>query len=346
MRNFLSLSIVLLASISAFAENVASNYNALADKFEKQGESTESISLYIENDFRFSDRYYTNGLKLLYTGLGDDFYTSKAQFAFLRLFVEDDSETQAWQTASLGQNMYVSSSISEANPPSWDRPYAGWLYLNAGAHIAKKNSLDSFSITMGVVGPLSFAEQTQKFYHSIIDAETPMGWDKQINNEFGFMVSYSHSQRFFRHDFSSNFSTDIVGSLGVDLGNVLMQGTARGFIRFGFNLPYDFSPTRIDYDSSNDVRWIPPSGSPDWHCFMYAGGAFRAVGQNIFLNGNTFKKSVSVTPEWAVYEAMAGVSTRYKNFQLDLNWTLQTAEFTTQAYQPFMFWSLSATVFF
>ena len=345
MRFAAVMSIILLAHLLAAAPNSIA-LAAPATSVSKPEDSPQSISFYIENDIFYSDRYYTNGIKLLYTGRGDDFYTSKIQFALLRMFVPEDEASQAYQSASLGQNMYVSSSISESNPPLWDRPYAGWLYLSGGAHIAKKNSLDSLSITMGIVGPLSFAEQTQKTYHSIIDAETPMGWDTQINNEFGFIASYSHIQRLLRLDFSNNTSADVLASIGGDLGNVLIQGTARAFLRFGYNLPYDFSPTRIDYDSSNDVQWIPPSGTADWHCFFYAGGAFRFVGQNITLNGNTFKRSRALTPEWMVYELMAGVSTRYGPIQLDLNWTLQTAEFTTQAYQPFMFWTLSATVFF
>ncbi len=345
MKFAVILSTVLLAHLLAALPNTAAVAESSTSR-EKSEVFPQSVSFYIENDIFFSDRYYTNGIKLLYTGSGDDFYTSKVQFGLLRMFIPESKDSQVYQTVSLGQNMYVPSSINDSAPPLWDRPYAGWLYLNGGAHIARENSLDSLAVSLGIVGPFSFAEQIQKNFHSITDCDTPMGWDTQIDDEFGFIASYSHIQRILRQDFLNNLSSDFLVSFGGDLGNVLIQGTVRAFLRFGYNLPYDFSPTRIDYDSSNDIRWMHPVDDENWHCLFYIGGAFRFVGRNIALNGNTFKHGREVTPEWMVYELMSGVSTRYNTVQLDLNWTLQTAEFTTQSYQPFIFWTLSATVFF
>ena len=340
MRPAAILSTVLLGCVSLHAAETSS---AEVKKTQPSGDN-DSISLFVENDYRFSDRYYTNGLKLTYTGEGDDFYTSWLQFKLLRLFTPDG--TQAYQTASLGQNMYVASNISNPNPPTWDRPYAGWLYLDAGAHLATRDRLDSFTINLGWVGPQSFAQQSQKFWHSITGDEEPMGWDTQIKNEPTILLSYEQTRRLLRYDVSNNFSTDVLAGAGLDLGNVITQATARGFWRFGFNMPYSFSPTRIDYDSGNAVEWRPTDASPDWHCFMYGGGAARFVGYNITLNGNTMADSRSVVPKWLVGEGMAGISARYKMVQLDLNWTIQTAEFNTQTYQTFMFWTASVRVFF
>lgn len=307
--------------------------------------SFECVSLYVENDTYFSDRYYTNGLKLSYTGAGDDFYASAAQFAFLRLFV-DDSARQAFQTVFIGQKMCVPGNIDETNPPLWDRPYAGWLYVGAGASLASENRIDSFSVSLGVVGPISLAEDAQKFFHSIIDADWPMGWHTQIKNEPGIILAYNHSERIFRKKLSENFDTDALVSAGAELGNVMTQGTVRAFWRFGYNVPYTFSPNRIDAVSDNDVAWRPTDSSPDWHCFMYGGGAARFVGYDITLDGNTFAHSRSVVPKWLVGEVMAGISTRYKSFQADLNWTLRTSEFNNQKYPVHMFWSVRLTAFF
>lgn len=72
-------------------------------------DSMSVISLIEENDLFFSDRYYTNGIRISYTAEGDDFYSSRLQFAFLRLFGMEGR--QAYQTVGIGQMMYVDSDI-------------------------------------------------------------------------------------------------------------------------------------------------------------------------------------------------------------------------------------------
>ena len=328
------LSNILLASGGIYAQVVE----------EKKVDTESVITLRVENDIYFSDRYYTNGLKLSYTGAGDDFYTSRLQFAVLNLFVPDGR--QAYQTVSIGQKMCVPGEITDPDPPAWDRPYAGWLYASFGSHLASENRLDSFAVNLGVVGPISLAEDAQKFWHSLIGAEWPMGWHEQIKNEPGIILSYEHTERFVREKITENFATDVLGSARAELGNVSTQATLRAFWRFGFNLPYSFQPNRIDSSDGNDVQWRPSEKSADWHLFMYGGGAARFVGYDITLNGNTFADSRSVVPKWLVGEIMAGVSARYKYIQADLNWTLTSAEFNNQQYPVHMIWTAEVKVFF
>jgi hypothetical protein len=330
------LSIILL-SISSFS--------LFAQEVEKSEKSDYRVLAFrVENDIYFSDRYYTNGLKFSYTQDGDDFFTSRLQFAVLKAIFGDDA--QAYQSISIGQNMNVSSDRSIVNPPDDDRPYAGWLYASFGSHLARENSLDSLSISLGIVGPHSYAGDLQVWWHDLIGVDRPMGWHNQIKDEFGFIVSYEHSERILRRNISEDFATDTIATLGADLGNVITQGFARAIWRFGFNLPYSLSANRIDNSNANDVQWRPTDASPDWHCFMYAGGSARFVGYDITLNGNTFRDSRSVAQKWLVGEAMVGISSRYKNFQADLNWTLRTSEYHNQEYSPHMFWSVALKVFF
>ncbi|PWM30780.1 MAG: hypothetical protein DBX55_04215 [Verrucomicrobia bacterium] len=303
----------------------------------------QSISLYVENDIYFSDRYYTNGLKIMYTGEGDDFLASKLQFMALRALIDG---RQAHQTACIGQNMYVPGEISDPNPPSWDRPYAGWLYVGAGAHLASKDRLDSLSVNLGVVGPISLAEDAQKFFHSIIGATWPMGWHDQVKNEPGIEIGYNHSERLLRFGGHRGWASDFIGSIGADLGNVKTQGQLRALARFGYNVPYSFDPNRIDAAGGNDVEWIPEDGRPDWHLYFYGGGAARFVAYDIALDGNTFADSRWVVPKWLVGEVLAGVSARYGRFEADLNYTLRTAEFNHQKHPVHMFWTLRLKVFF
>ncbi len=338
MKKLRLLSIIL---ISICASTLFANQEIVT----KQSDNShwESISFRVENDIFFSDRYYTNGLKLSYATEGDDFLTSRLQFAILRAFVSDG---QVYQTVSLGQKMCVSSDINIPNPPDGDRPYAGWLYLGFGSHIAKRDSLDSLTVNLGVVGPYSLAEDAQKFWHSLTGCDKPMGWHNQIKNEPAVVISYEHNERIFRRDLTDDFSTDVVASIAAELGNVITQGRVGAIWRFGYNMPYSFSSSKMNASDSPEVMWRPTDISPDWHLFMYGGGTARFVGYDITLDGNTYRDSYSVASKWLVGEAVAGVSTRYKAFQADLTWSLSTSEYHNQKHSPHMYWSLMLRVFY
>lgn len=331
MKHFTLLSISLIASLPIFANEA---------QIESKNESTReisSISLFWENDFRFSDRYYTNGLKLTYTDKGDDWYTSALQFALMRAIGDFDS-AQAWQTVSLGQAMYVGYDIKIPNPPETDRPYAGFLYLSSGAHLAKKNSLDSLTVSLGIVGPQSWAGDVQKAYHDIINADDPKGWHNQIKNEPAIIIAYNHSHRLYQYNFTDNFSSDFIGALGADLGNVMTQAKIKALLRFGFNLPNSFAEKRIDSSSNTDVFFYEKQNMNDWHLYLYAGATARFVGYDITLDGNTFADSRSVTKKWLVGEGNLGISARYMNLEANLNWTIRTEDFNTQREGPHFFW--------
>lgn len=333
MRVGLILSNILVATFSAVSFAGVESATVVA-----QSESSQwrALSFSVENDYGFSDRYYTNGLKFSYTKSGADFWTSRLQFAALNLIAPDGA--QAYESVSVGQAMYVPTNINQSNPPAWDRPYAGWLYAGFGSHLATVDTLDSFTVNLGVVGPLSLAEDAQKFYHSIIGADWPMGWHYQIKNEPGIVLAYRHSQRILRGKVTETLSADTIVSGALDLGNVVTQGEVRTIMRMGWNLPYNFEANRIDYSSGNDVQWRV-ANPPNWHFYGYAGADARFVGYDITLNGNTFADSRSVVPKWLVGEFIAGLSARYESVQFDMAYTLRTAEFNNQKCPVHMFWT-------
>ena len=331
MKRLSLLSIALACFCGLFAQ-------------ERSNDVSRTLSFQLENDFRFSDRYYTNALKFNYTEAGDDWWASALQFAALKIFA-DDASAQYYQSASLGQEMYVGYDIKDPNPPLDDRPYAGWLYVSAGAHIATKNTLDSLSVSLGIVGPQSFAEDAQKLHHSVIGADKPMGWHNQIKNEPGIIIAYKHSQRLYEYALSDNFRTDFIGSLGANLGNVNTEGRVHALWRIGFNMPYGFDATRMDSASSQDIIWRGPK-SENWHLYLYVGAIARFVAYDITLDGNTFADSRSVDKKWLVGETNLGISARYKMTELCLNWTVRTEDFNTQRAGAHMFWSASAKVHF
>src|SRR3546814_12695699 len=63
---------------------------------------------------------------------------------------------------AVGQNMYTPDDVALRNPPLDDRPYAGWLYGSVGLIAETGRRLDQLELTLGVVGPASPAEQTDR----------------------------------------------------------------------------------------------------------------------------------------------------------------------------------------
>lgn len=105
---------------------------------------------------------------------------------YLPLFSVNDTTAVYY---SVGQNLYTPHNILPEIPDPKDRPYAAFLYGSVGMATIVENHLDSIELTAGVVGPLATGESTQKFVHSLIDGDNPAGWDHQLRNEPGLMIS-------------------------------------------------------------------------------------------------------------------------------------------------------------
>ena len=303
------------------------------------------LSLSAENDVGFSDRYYTNGLKIQYTNEGCDFWTNRLQFALLDLLPISGEHKKRFQTLALGQNINVPQDINMSVPPADDRPYAGWLYLNAASHLADENSMDTFAATFGIVGRHSYAGDIQRWWHKAFDFDTPMGWDHEIADEFGFVFSYNHAERVWRADLGGGCAADAVASAGADLGNVICRANLALLLRAGYALPWTFAANKFEYASNSDVE--AKFEDSFFSLYFQAGAAARFVGYDISLNGNAFADcDVGVSPEWFVCEPVAGVSARLGRAQIDLCVNYRTREFRTQRIGHHTFWSLTLKYMF
>ncbi|MFI3290800.1 MAG: lipid A deacylase LpxR family protein [Opitutales bacterium] len=309
---YLIISLFLFTQISTFAtENQYKNV----------------FSLDWQNDIGFSDRYYTDAIKLSYTNKDKDWYATYLQFEFLDLFLDFDNKT-FFQSVSIGQDMYVGYDIENATPPLDDRPYSGFLYTTFTAHAMGENTLDSFSITLGLTGKYSLAEDAQKFVHSIIDSPEPMGWDNQVGTHFGFVLTYQHARRLYTYKLSENFSMDLTGMGQVNLGNVLIDGSLKAMFRFGFNLPNSYDFVNIDYANAKDVG-IAENGD-DWHAYIFVGAKASAVAYDISLDGSTYNVDYDIEKEYITGSAYFGFSTRYDCFQIDYSFIIASDTFKTQ----------------
>jgi len=312
-----------------------------AEEEKKAEEKSWTFSFYFENDlFADTDQNYTNGVKLTWISPDLTRYAESEQLPewglkIVRLlpFINEPG-FQRNIGFSVGQNMYTPEDISLSDLIEDDRPYGGWLYLGAAFHSKNDRRLDSMEIHLGMVGPASFAEETQTFVHRLRDIQIPQGWENQIKNEPGLAVVYERKWRSMVMGSPGGMGIDVIPHLGATLGNVYTYANAGFEMRFGWNLPVDFGTSLIrpagDTSApagSGDLRL---SGRHEFGVHLFGALNGRAVLRDIFLDGNTFRDSHSVEKKSFVGEAVAGVSVICGRFKLSYAQVFQTKFFDIQ----------------
>jgi hypothetical protein len=230
-------------------------------------------------------------------------------------------------TYALGQSIFTPKDTSRAQPLPGDRPYAGWLYATIALGLAAERWLDQVSLTLGVVGPASLAEQVQEFGHRVRGSDVPKGWDSQLGNEPGFVLTYQRSWRPYAARTPAGLELDLATRLGAAVGNVYTYANAGMTARLGSQLPPDYGPLRITPDLPS-AGYVPPARETAWYVFAGADG--RAVARNIFLDGNTFQDSPSVDKESFVGDFQGGIVVTWRGARLSYTHATRTREYKTQ----------------
>ncbi|QAR33691.1 lipid A deacylase LpxR family protein [Geovibrio thiophilus] len=285
-----------------------------------------TLSLVIENDIFYSDQYYTNGVRASWTTAADKKPDWALNAARLFPFFPDNSSVRT--NYAIGQNMYTPKETDSKNPPSDDHPYAGWLYGSVGLIAENGRQLDQIELTLGIVGSVSLAEQTQKFVHKVRGIDIPQGWDTQLKNEPGIVLTYQRSWRSYVSKSFIGVPFDLTPHAGGALGNVFTYANTGITLRYGKGLPVDYGPPRIQPS-------LPGSGffvsQKDFSWYLFAGVEGRYIARNIFLDGNSFTDSRSVDKEPFVGDLQMGVVVTKGNVRLGYTKVLRTREFKSQS---------------
>lgn len=315
-----------------------------------------TFSVYVENDlFANTDRDYTNGTKITMISPDVSKYTDSGAvpdlFApLLRLYTRTEREGAIRNVAiSLGQNMYTPEDITTTEFQPDDRPYAGWSYLGLGLHAKTTRRLDTLELSLGMVGPASLAEDTQKLVHRIIDAQRPNGWKHQLANEPAINLVYERKYRVFYWGDEGGLGMDFVAHGGGSLGNVFTYLNAGGSLRAGLRVPRDFGTTTIRLaggasapTSPEDPRFGSWLGL-GFHLFASVDG--RVVARDIFLDGNTFADSHSVDKNPFVADLAIGAAITVSRVKASYATVVRTNQWEGQE-EPQVFGSITLSASF
>jgi hypothetical protein len=181
-------------------------------------------------------------------------------------------------------------------------------------------------VTLGTTGPAAMASNVQTWWHAmgLFGGLKPQGWHYQLYDEPGIILS---EQRIWRVTLADGpLEAEILPEANVSVGNIFDYAGAGGMLRIGQGLKSDCGPPRIqpalsgaDFQTVDDVSW-----------YAFAGVEGRAMGRNIFLDGNSFEASRSIQKYNLVSEFDAGLALQFPAFRLLGSYSRRSNEFVGQ----------------
>ncbi|CAA0099867.1 lipid A deacylase LpxR family protein [Zhongshania aliphaticivorans] len=271
---------------------------------------TDWVSFAFDNDFFVgSDGGYTNGLYLSLYDTGNDGRHPKATWLLRPLMwtISDEHFSSAVSILSVGQSMITPQNISEPNPPEDELPYSGLLFVNSSYLLFADKYVEKVSTSLGFVGPLSMAENSQKVIHKLLSSDQPQGWDTQIKNELVFQFDRGRARRLWVAD---SMDWDFIATNEINIGTISSGINLGGFLRYGTQLASSYGTTLLDSARITNPRAI----GVGWN--LYLGLNLEYIFNQIYTDGNTFRDSRSIKYEHSRLGATVGVRYSLQRYSL------------------------------
>ncbi len=300
-----------------------------------------------ENDtFLKTDRGFTNGLKLAWISPAAENPRRNVVFGWMP-FVRKPEFLHLF-SYSLRQDVFTPDDISTLELDKNDRPYAGYLTFEVGIHSLGKNRAASFTLSLGVVGPLSMAEQVQKFVHNRNVAPEPQGWHHQLQNELAIQVIYENKGRFLLFGAKKGLEFDFIPHVAGGVGNVYTYGSTGFQTRLGWNLPDDFGVPLLRPGGSSGVGMFnrnPVRFGSDFNAiYLFSAVDGQMVLRNIFLDGNSIRGSHSVEKDVLTWNLQMGFGVKIRYLNINVAYVLWSRLFELQkSRQAYMITNISYT---
>lgn len=247
------------------------------------------MSFTLDNDlFINDDSGYTNGIFLSTYDIGarpEEFPKNDILVTPLMGSMTTNDKIVVVNSYTLGQIMNTPRDITTTNPPDTELPYAGLLFISNTYTVVTPTVADTVGTVIGIVGPASGAETTQKLIHDITGSNDPQGWDTQLENELVFQFSRG---RIWRTWVSSSQHFDFLSGADINVGTLTSSVNGGLMLRYGRDLQSTyFTPLFNNLKTAN-----PVAIKGGW--YVYGGITASYVFNQIFLDGNTYRDSRSI----------------------------------------------------
>lgn len=274
-----------------------------------QGKTSE-IGFISDNDLYTSsknDMYYTNGLELFY-----------------RFITQNNKEKISKEITEfrIGQYLYNPRFINEEAVDINDRPFAGYLFAEAGrSFFYKSESVLKTDFQLGFVGPNALGQELQEGFHKIIGYKKVYGWENQIHNALGLQAHVMYSKKMFPS--KHNDFVDLHFQSEANLGTIF-TGVSTGFMaRFGFK---SLIPI---YDSNmHDASVSSEAQSNIREFYFYMAPSVNYQFYDATIEGSMFNDTSPITFDLVPlrFNGEAGLKYRYNNFNISYSFLYRGRE--------------------
>ncbi|WP_087021673.1 lipid A deacylase LpxR family protein [Thaumasiovibrio subtropicus] len=200
--------------------------------------NTGSVAFTHDNDgIAGSDRNYSSGLFLEFNSASTQSLATNGPtwLQYPASWLLSDGINQGW-SMRLSQQIWTPTDIELVEPRPDERPYAGTLMFHTQLYQHTSTKSEKYRFMLGYIGPASFAEDGQRWLHSIIGSDDPNGWDYQIDNQALFQLSYERQQALVQQAYLNGMELELSSMGRADLGNFRSEVGAAGSIRLGTGL--------------------------------------------------------------------------------------------------------------
>lgn len=284
-----------------------------------------------------TDRFYVNGLRLGWTSP-----TTIVPDVLADLGHTLWGAGQQRVAIDLSQQIYTPAQTQRSIPDRHDRPYAGLLLGNFSLLSDADDSRSVLTLSLGVVGPGSGAEQVQNGFHDIIGQNHTNGWGHQIQNTPAIEILHERTWRLPMGTIAG-LETDALPSLTVGLGDLRDYVQTGVSFRIGQGLDSDFGVPRVRPGLSGGDAFRPTRPFA-WYVFGGADG--QAVAYDLLLQATPFRGGPHVSETWDVGELQAGFAVMAYGLRLTVAYVAQTQEFRNQTGGLHQFGSASISLRF
>ena len=273
------------------------------------------IYLTYDNDFIVgSDDGYSGGIHLGYVSRAADSYADTAVpeavgHALDRLPLLNRPGRQRFVAYTLAQVTYTPEDTAREDLVEDDLPYSGLLLFSATAAAQDADHLDALTLTSGVIGPASLAEEVQRELHRASGSNQPRGWDNQLGNEPLLNAQYDHRWRIWDFASSQRTNGDAIISGSAAAGNWRTMADVGIGLRWGLNVPKDYfvPPPFFGQESVGALSLTKDRARV---AYVALGVDAALVGNLIQYDGNTFRDSHRVDHDPWIGRAYAGLHAR------------------------------------
>lgn len=284
-----------------------------------------AFELRFDNDtLAGTDRCYTGGLTLHWVRPPRPPGSGRLQ----TLLAGDDPGVRTGLQLTLAQAIYTPDNIRRSDIVPDDRPYAGVLTLGVGIPVFRQDRTDLYTLALGVVGPASGAEQSQKLVHRFIDSADPAGWHHQLRNEPVVQLRWDRRWREWAAGETGGLGIRAAPHLSLGAGSLATDAALGGTVRTGWNLSADPGWRSI---RPGGARAPGGTSAPGFRVELHATLVGRAVARDILLDGNHFQDSHSVRRTPLTADLVSGVEVGIGQFSIAYDLVFWTRKFSTES---------------